>query len=151
MNQSAAGAAAADAVHFTEVDVRRHIRRRHPDCPETVQRALIARIVARSWPGCKIGEAFGIAAANYVRHELTDYERLMKVDGLWREEARLVVKGEVEDIISSWSGRKERTPVDPAAKLLARTRARSRRRKRAKARRRARKAIPAATTGLPSA
>lgn len=68
---------------------------------------------------------------------LTDYEQLMKEKRLWREEARLIVRVEVADIVRSWSRKKRRRrrPADSAE--LKRTQARNGRRKRAAARRRA--------------
>jgi hypothetical protein len=137
LNGTARDEAAKGIVSFTEAAVRAHLERHHPFCPEEVRRALIERIVGRPWTGPKIGQAAGIAATTYVRHCLTDYERLMKITRLRRDEARLIVQGEVADIIASWSGAAAPLTVDErAARSAARNRAR-RRRKSARRRRRA--------------
>ena len=150
-DEAAAEAAGAALITFTEADLRAHIDRHHPLCPEEIRRALIERIVSRDWTGRRIGEAVGIMATTFVRHNLTDYDRLRKVGRLRRDEARLVVQGEVADIVASWSGNtKPLTVEERAARRTARNRAHSRRRKRAKARRRrraARRARAAAQSG----
>jgi hypothetical protein len=84
--------------------VKAHIAQHHPRCPARIVAAILARIDGRLWtPPVAIGEAVGIVADGYVRHNLTDYERLMRVHRLTREEARLIVNPEVNAIIRSWS------------------------------------------------
>jgi len=89
---------------FTEAAVKAHIARHHPLCPEEVRQALVARIIDRDWRDVSLGRAFGIVSNAYVRHQLTDYERLLKVHGLNREEARLIIQAEVADAIATWGG-----------------------------------------------
>jgi hypothetical protein len=38
----------------------------------------------------------------FIRHRLTDYDRLLKVPGLTREEARMLVAEEVRDTQAAW-------------------------------------------------
>jgi hypothetical protein len=86
--------------------VRAHLARHHPSCPPAIIDEIARRIDGRLWsPPVSIGEAVGIAADGYVRHKLTDYERLLKVHSLTREEARLIVNPEVNDIIRSWNAK----------------------------------------------
>jgi hypothetical protein len=84
-------------------DVRAHMAARHPLCPAEIVEQIVARIDGRIWrPPVTIGCAVGIAADGYVRHNLTDYERLLRVHRLTREEARLVIRPEVKAILESW-------------------------------------------------
>ena len=41
-------------------------------------------------------------ATNTLRHEHTDYEHLMRSHHLRREEARLVVQGEIQAALAAW-------------------------------------------------
>jgi hypothetical protein len=38
-----------------------------------------------------------------VRHRLTDYDQLLRVPGLTRDEARLIVAGDVRSITRRWA------------------------------------------------
>lgn len=49
-----------------------------------------------------VGQAFGINATNHVRHKMTDYERLLRISGLTRDEARFLVSFEVRAIFRDW-------------------------------------------------
>lgn len=120
---------------FTEGAILDHIARHHPLCPEGVRQALVQRIVQRAWGDLPLGRVVGIAATNHVRHELTDYERLLNIPRLRRDEARLIIRSEVADIIAAWGGAKKTSnPEERAAKVARRNRRRNLRRKRAKAR-----------------
>jgi hypothetical protein len=44
-----------------------------------------------------------MVATNDVRHRLTDYDQLLRVRGLTREEARLIVASEVKQIVALWA------------------------------------------------
>lgn len=48
-----------------------------------------------------------IDANNHVRHELTDYDRLIRVPGMTREEARIIVSGDVRSILAGWTLKSE--------------------------------------------
>lgn len=92
------------ALHDVE-SVRSHMAVHHPSCPREVVEGIANYIAERSWnPPVTIGGAVGIAAAIYVRHRLTHYDRLLKRHRLTREEARLVVAPEITSIIRSWKG-----------------------------------------------
>jgi len=54
-------------------------------------------------------------AQAYVRHTLTDYDRLLRIPGLTREEALLIVKPEVVAIIASWATPRGSKGAGPAA------------------------------------
>ncbi len=88
--------------HYGTASIEAHIRRHHPGCPQALRAEFVAIIEPRKWEKASLGLAFGIVATNYVRHRLTDYDRLKKIHGLTREEARIVVAQEVKDIMATW-------------------------------------------------
>jgi hypothetical protein len=89
---------------FTAEVVQAHMRAKHGRCPEDVLEKIVRRVIARAWsPPVELGRAVGIIASNFVRHQLTDYERMLDVNGMTREEARVIVAAEVEGIIASWA------------------------------------------------
>jgi hypothetical protein len=75
----------------------------------------------------KSGEYDGLTT-NHIRHELTDYEWLMNINGpgqgLTRDEARLVVAAEVRDIFDEW--RDESAQSDRGLRRITRQFVRSR-------------------------
>jgi len=52
--------------------------------------------------GCPAGAAVGITLQNYARHHLTNNDGLYRIPGLTHEEARLIVRDEVEAILARW-------------------------------------------------
>lgn len=87
---------------FTRRAVARHLRRHHPRCPQDAQEVIVERLLCRRWRDASLGKAVGIVTSTYVRHQLTDYDRLLKVPGMTRAEARLVVTNEIREILASW-------------------------------------------------
>jgi hypothetical protein len=88
--------------------VARHIESFHPNCPPDLKAMFCEAICNRTWVGkVSVGKAFGIVATNYIRHRMTDYERLMRTDRLTREEARLAVAEEVKEIMEGWGPSKK--------------------------------------------
>ena len=89
---------------FSEAEVREHLARRHPACPAEAVERYVQRIGQRLWdPPLTLGQAVGMVATNDVRHRLTDYDQRLRVPGLTREEARLIVAGEVRRTIALWA------------------------------------------------
>jgi hypothetical protein len=89
---------------FSEAEVREHFSRRHPGCPAEAVERYIQCISQRRWnPPLTLGHAAGMIATNDVRHRLTDYDQLLRVPGLTREEARLIVASEVKQTIALWA------------------------------------------------
>ena len=90
--------------NFTETEVREHLSTHHPGCPAESVARYADRISQRLWdPPLTLGQAVGMVASNDVRHRLTDYDQLLRVPGLTREEARLIVAGEVRRTIGLWA------------------------------------------------
>ena len=103
MNQPPNRKASAKRVRrFDCHSVLGHLKARHPGCPESVRSEIANRVVGREWD-CRLGQAVGISLQHYVRHELTDYDELYRVRGITKEEARLIIKNEVNDIIAQWA------------------------------------------------
>lgn len=73
-----------------------------PHCPPQIRERLADRIAGRRWRTGSLQGAAEIAAAALARHELTDYDRLYRIEGLTREEARAIVAAEVEAILDGW-------------------------------------------------
>jgi hypothetical protein len=90
-------------IRFSRRAVVAHMRRHHPGCPAEICRAIVCSVVTRSWSSATIGAAVGIVAHNMARHELTEYEFLLKQERIPRAEARRKVAGQVNDIIRSWA------------------------------------------------
>ena len=83
--------------------VWRHFWARHGACPEALAEEIVRRVCERAWsPPVEVGRAVDIVASSLVRHRMTNYEQLFDVQGLTREEARLIVGPEVDAIIASW-------------------------------------------------
>lgn len=97
----------AKSTRFSRSAVDEHISAAHPQIPAELAAILAERISSREWRlPLTIGRAFALTAQAYVRHEMTDYDRILRVPGLTREEALLIVKAEVQAIMDAWAGEK---------------------------------------------
>ena len=88
---------------ITAATALRHLREFHPGTPQVHALEIAERIAKRSWDRATLGKVVGIVITNYVRHELTDYERLLRAPGIAREEARMLVHKNVADVLATWS------------------------------------------------
>ena len=83
--------------------VEAHLLASHRGCPASIADEIVRRVVDRDWsPPVPVGKAIGRVATSLIRHRLTDYDRLFEVEGLTRDEARMIVATEVEAILLSW-------------------------------------------------
>lgn len=85
--------------------VARHIRRKHPGCPEFAVEFFAREVSGKEWtPGVKLGRAVGIVMDGLLRHEMTEYETLLlhEVD---REEARRRVQPKIQAMLEVWKRR----------------------------------------------
>jgi hypothetical protein len=57
-----------------------YLRAMYPGCPDKMRRSLLKRARKMNYFG-RLGTIAGILTSNSIRHELTDYESLMKVNG----------------------------------------------------------------------
>jgi len=89
---------------FPSAAVEGHVKARHGRCPPEVMVHLVAVLASREWgEPVTIGQAFGLVAQAHVRHTCTDYDRLLRIPGMTREEALLIVRPEVAAIIAGWA------------------------------------------------
>lgn len=84
------------------LEALRHLREFHPGMPVEHAARVAENIAGRSWHGLTLGNIVGIAVTCYARHELTDYERLLRVPGMTREEARMLVADDLQDVLGGW-------------------------------------------------
>ena len=87
---------------FKRAAVKSHLALHHPRCPEQVEKHVLWALRRKNWRNVTLGQAVGITLQTYVRHHLTNYDSLYKIPGITQEEALIIVRGEVTDIIRSW-------------------------------------------------
>lgn len=86
---------------FSKHSVAEHIRAHHPGCPEFAVEFFSAEIAKKRRRGPTLGREVGIAMQNFLRHHMTDYDRLL-LEGLDRDEARRRVKPRIDAMLSIW-------------------------------------------------
>ncbi|QWW69359.1 DUF2293 domain-containing protein [Rhizobium sp. WYJ-E13] len=89
---------------FSPETIEKHLRRKHPGCPDFAVAFFVAEITAKDWKGASIGKAVGITMQNVLRHTMTDYDQML-LAGVERDEARRRVQPKVNAIISAWNKR----------------------------------------------
>lgn len=101
--QAALSPKAQRAIFLSQLDI--YLQAMYPRCPPEMRHELLARAKRKGHYG-RLSVIAGILTTNHIRHELTDYEWLMNINGprqgLTRDEARLVVAAEVRDIFDEW-------------------------------------------------
>lgn len=96
---------------FSRTTTEAHLKAHHQQCPPELMARFVELIATREWkPKVTIGKAFAVTSQAYVRHAMTDYDRLLRIPGLTRDEALLITRPEVMAIIASWA-----TPPEDAA------------------------------------
>ncbi len=89
---------------FSPETIEKHLRRKHPGCPDFAVAFFVAEITAKDWKGASIGKAVGITMQNVLRHSMTDYDQML-LTGVDRDEARRRVQPKVNAMIASWKSR----------------------------------------------
>jgi hypothetical protein len=92
--------------------VERHIRRKHPSCPDFAIAYFADEIAGKDWRNASLGKAIGITMQTFLRHELTEYDTLL-LHGMDREEARRRVQPRINAMLDSW----RKKPKAPKAGL----------------------------------
>jgi hypothetical protein len=87
-----------------------YLRVMYPGCPDPMHELILDYVRSKSRFG-RLAEISAIAATIVVRHNLTDYDMLLQM-GLTREEARLLVKDEIQETLSNW--RRDSAERDPS-------------------------------------
>lgn len=86
---------------FSPDTIEKHLRRKHPGCPDFAVAFFIAEICKKDWKGASIGKAVGITMQNVLRHSMTDYDQML-LAGVDRDEARRRVQPKINAMISRW-------------------------------------------------
>jgi hypothetical protein len=81
--------------------VKRHIRRKHPGCPDFAIAYFAKDIAGKDWRDASLGKAVGITMQTFLRHEMTDYDTLL-LCGVDRNEARRRVQPKINKMIGCW-------------------------------------------------
>ncbi|MGN7960875.1 DUF2293 domain-containing protein [Brucella sp. 22210] len=89
---------------FSTKAIERHIRKKHPGCPNFAVTHFVAQIAERDWQNASLGKAVGITMQNIMRHTMTDYDQLL-LCGVDRKEARRRVQPRVNALIATWKNR----------------------------------------------
>lgn len=101
---------------FPRASIEGHLKACHSLCPPELLAHFVELLATREWGDpVTIGQAFGLVSHAHVRHAMTDYDRLLRIPGLTREEALLIVRPEVVAIVSSWATPRGNKVVEPAA------------------------------------
>lgn len=90
------------AFRFDYDEVSRHIRLHHPGCPDFAVRFFASEIASKEWRECKLGAAVGITMQTFLRHNLTDYDHLLR-QGVKRDCALQKVQPKIKKMIASWA------------------------------------------------
>lgn len=86
---------------FSPETIEKHLRRKHPGCPDFAVAFFTAEISKKDWNGASIGKAVGITMQNVLRHSMTDYDQML-LAGVDRDEARGRVQPKINAMIASW-------------------------------------------------
>lgn len=89
---------------FSPKAIEKHIRRKHPGCPDFAVAFFVSEIANKDWNGVTIGAAVGITMQTTLRHTLTRYDTLL-LEGVDREEARRTVQPKINAMIDAWKER----------------------------------------------
>ncbi|WP_041301566.1 DUF2293 domain-containing protein [Hirschia baltica] len=82
--------------------ISKHMARFFPNCPSSDRDAIIALVQSDQYRDIDLKTATAMSARVHVRNTQTDFDNLKQVDAMTRNEAILIVKEEVADIIQSW-------------------------------------------------
>ncbi|WP_373237802.1 DUF2293 domain-containing protein [Cohaesibacter celericrescens] len=88
---------------FQRYQLEAALIRHFPNSPQEHASTIIEKSLARDWTKqTSMTKAISIVVHNYIRHNLTDYEKLLTRSGITRDEARIIVKPEVDDWFEYW-------------------------------------------------
>ena len=99
---------------FTRYEVEETLLIHFPYCPEERRQMIADRVMTHGWTcSTSIVTAVSIVVHTHIRHTLTDYETWLDRHGITRQEARLMVKPEVDDWFSYWHSGHDIDKPDP--------------------------------------
>lgn len=82
--------------------ISQQIAKLYPNCPTADREAITALAMAEQYRDIDAKTATTMSARVHARKTMTDYENLKQVEAMTRNEALLIVKDEVADIVKSW-------------------------------------------------
>ena len=95
------------ATEFARPLITEHLNRHHPNCPEDVKTLVVETLVQRKWKTpITLGKAVGVVMTAHVRHQFTEYDAVLRLPGLTRQEALAFVSEEVFQTIRKWRAKK---------------------------------------------
>jgi hypothetical protein len=86
---------------FRKETVEKHIRKKHPGCPDFAIERFATLVSERDWKNAGLGTAVGIIMQTFLRHNMTDYDQLL-LSGIEQREARRRVQWKVDRMIAEW-------------------------------------------------
>jgi|GEM_PF-3304068 len=86
---------------FDPNELGMHLKAHHPGCPKRVRKKLISNIIERPWVGISLGGAVGITIENYLRHNISGYDNLLRL-GIDRKYARKLIRPQIDAILALW-------------------------------------------------
>lgn len=85
-----------------------------PYCPSEHRQLILEKVANRNWTRkTSLTRAIAIIVHNHIRHHLTDYDELLREKHLMRDEARLIVKPEVDDWFDYWHTGNDTSKPEP--------------------------------------
>jgi len=89
---------------FSKQQIKQQIAEHYPACPEFAIDRVTELVLARDWWDLSALGAVTMVIQSVLRHNMTEYERLLH-DGVARDEARRRVQWKVDRMISEWMKR----------------------------------------------
>ncbi|PLW77929.1 DUF2293 domain-containing protein [Cohaesibacter celericrescens] len=89
--------------HFHRQQIEDALIRHFPHCPQEHSQPILEKVLMRDWDKkTSMTKAVSIVVHNYIRHQMTDYDQIIGKSGITRDEARIIVKHEVQDWFDYW-------------------------------------------------
>lgn len=86
--------------------VCRHIRKKHPSCPEFAVQYFANEVSGREWKASTLNMTVAIVMQTTLRHRMTEYETLL-LHGVARAAAMRRVQPEIKAMLAVWRKRPE--------------------------------------------
>lgn len=91
---------------FSRAAAEGHLRALHARCPPELLERFIDVLATREWAQpVTIGQAFGLVAQAHVRHAMTDYDRVLRLPGVTREERQGRLRSRSHYVFAGWRPR----------------------------------------------
>jgi hypothetical protein len=85
-----------------------------PYCPKEHREQIKEKVLSRDWhKKTSLVKAISIAVHTHIRHHMTEYEWWLKQAGITRDEARVIVKPDVDDWFEYWSSGNDASKPNP--------------------------------------